>query len=100
MSDQFSPAYLMNTPTVYISYTEAAFTYPKHLVWDTGKFMVAHTTSFLYGRYMTLMYAFSNEGVLYLKPNKLVNSIEFDQLFRFYTGAPDYDPKRVIRVRG
>ena len=90
----------MNTPTVYISRTEVVFCSPKDLVWDIGRFMVSHSPNFLYGRYMSMLYAFSKKGVLYLKPNKLVDSIEFDQLFRFYTGAPDYDSKRVIRVVG
>jgi hypothetical protein len=90
----------MDKSTIYISQTEVAFSFPHDLVWETARFMVAHTRMSLYGRYMNMLYAFSNEGVLYLKPNKLVNSIEFDQLFRFYTGAPDYDPKRVIKVCG
>jgi len=88
----------MDTQTIYISQTEVAFVPPKKLRWETGKFMVAHHPKFVYARYITLQYAYCSKGNLYLKPYRVVDSIEFDKLFRFYTGSPDFDPERVVKI--
>lgn len=88
----------MDSPPIYISKTEVVFGPPKKLRWETGKFMVAHNPKFVYARYVTLQYAYCSKGNLYLKPYKKVDSVEFDKLFRFYTGAPDYNPKQVVKV--
>ena len=88
----------MDTPPIYISQTEVVFVPPKQLRWETAKFMVAHNPKFVYARYVTLQHAYCSRGRLYLKPLKIVDSIEFDKLFRFYTGASDYNPNRVVKV--